>query len=93
MDNSFDLFNWLWMVLGAPIAWFWKAVGSLSTKVDDLKDKQAAHELKVAEDYITAKDYKEDRQQFRDALDKIVSHMDVGFQRIEDKLDGKVDKR
>lgn len=81
MDNSFDLFNWLWTLLGVPVAWGFTTLKSLTTKLDIAHKRISNHELHVAEKYVRNENFI-----------RLETQILTKLERIEKKIDDKADK-
>lgn len=79
--NNFDLFNWLWTILGVPVAFGYSAIRSLTAKLDTAHKRVSDHEIKVAEKYVRV-------ENFARLESRILAKLDS----IEKKIDDKADK-
>ena len=79
--NDFDLLNWLWTLLGVPVAFGYTAIRSLQIKLDVAHKRISDHELKVAEFYVRTENFTRLETKIFEKLDK-----------IEKKIDAKADK-
>lgn len=84
MDSQ-SIINWAFAALGALISFIlkviWDAVKDLQTSDKELADKVQHIEVLVAGQYVK-----------RDDMDKLGNAIFLKLDRIESKLDGKVDK-
>lgn len=80
MEN-FDMFNWLWTILGVPVVWGYSTLRSLLSKLELAHKRISAHELHVAEKYVRS-------ENFMRLENQILSKLE----RIEMKIDAKADK-
>lgn len=80
-NNNFDLFHWIWTALMVPLGYILTAIRALGKKTDHAHKRISEHELVVAEKYIRA-----------DQFDKTIERLFNKLDRIESKLDTKVDK-
>lgn len=79
--NSFDLFNWLWTILGVPVAFGYTAIRSLTSKLDSAHKRVSDHELRVAEKYVRVENFT-----------RLESRILAKLETIEKKIDDKADK-
>jgi uncharacterized protein YeeX (DUF496 family) len=85
MDTAQNLFNVIFMIASALAGWWlknmWDALRDLQDADKDLADKVSRVEVLVAGNYVT-------RDELARSMQNVVTHLE----RIEDKLDRKVDR-
>ena len=80
--NNFDLLNWLWTLLGVPVAFGYSAIRSLTIKLDTAHKRISDHELRVAEHYVRIENFT-----------RLETQILTKLERIEKKIDAKADKQ
>jgi len=77
-----EYLNWLWVLICIPFVMAYNIVTSMISKLDNAHKRISDHELHVAENYIHIKNFEKMETRIFQKLD-----------RIEEKIDGKADKK
>lgn len=81
VNSNFDLLNWLWTLLGVPVAWTFTTIRGIMNKLDVAHKRISDHELHVAEKYVRYENFL-----------RLESQILSKLERIEKKIDAKADK-